>query len=81
MSLKTDPVEVARAEIRVALAPYFKGKVMGEKLEEAVEVTLRRVQPLLRIEPVGAKKGATVMTEGAATKTDDGRFISRPRSM
>jgi hypothetical protein len=80
MSLQTDPVELARAELRKALAPYFKGVVLESKLEEAVGVSLTGILPLLRIEAPKPRNGATVMTESASVRRGDGSFISKPRN-
>jgi hypothetical protein len=82
MSIPTDPVEVVRAQLKVSLAPYFKGKVMESKLTEAVDKAVVSIQSLIRIDSVKpGNKGATVMTEDAAIRTGDGKFISKPRSL
>jgi len=87
MSLQTDPIELARANIRVALAPFFVGNkktaaAQATKLEEAVSSCLAGVQPLIRVEPIKRpNNGATVMTESASMKRGDGLFPSKPRNL
>jgi len=87
MSLQTDPVELARANIRVALAPFFVGNkktaaTQATKLEVAVSACLAGVQSLIRVEPVKRpNNGATVMTESASMKRGDGIFPSKPRTL
>lgn len=81
MSTLADPVELARAELRKAMAPYFKGKVMESKLEEAVGTALAGILPLLRVEAPKPKNGATIMTEGASLRRGDGSFTTKPRNL
>lgn len=87
MSTQTDPIELARANLRIALAPFFVGNkktaaIQATKLEEAVSATLAGVQSLIRVEPIKRPgNGATVMTEAASMKRGDGNFTSKPRNL
>ena len=87
MSLQTDPIELARANLRIALAPFFVGNkktaaTQANKLNEAVEASLAGIQSLIRVEPVKRPgNGATVMTESASMKRGDGIFPSKPRNL
>lgn len=76
MSTSADPVEMARAELRKALAPF-----VSTQLEEAVNKSLAGILPLLRLEAPKPKNGATVMTEGASVRRPDGAFVSKPRNL
>lgn len=75
MSLSGDPIEQARAAVKVALAPYFKSKSL-QKYDEAVEEVVKGIQPFIRVEQHKKNLGATVMTESASMSNS-----SRPRSL
>jgi hypothetical protein len=67
----SDPIEMARGNLRLALGPFFKGSVMKNKLEDAVSAALNAVQPQISLDPtLKHSLGATVMTESAATKNN-----------
>lgn len=82
MSNTTDPVAKAREGIREALAQFFTTKTGALKLDRAVEACLVKIQPLLRLDaPRKGSNGATVMTQDASHRNEDGNFLGKPRNL
>jgi hypothetical protein len=82
MSNTTDPVSQAREGIREALAQFFTTKAALLKLSRAVEECMVKIQPLLRLESTRkGNNGATVMTQDASHRGDDGSFLGKPRNL
>ena len=76
-----DAVEVARDKLRVALAPFFKGKTT--RLEDAVSQSIEAIASLITTREVtGQKLGGTVMTEAASMRNPvTGKHGKAPRNL
>jgi len=74
-------LELCRENLRVSLAPYFKGKNAANRLEDAVHVATHSIAHMLTMRAVrNSPLGATVMTEAAATPRKDGEgYHGKPR--
>lgn len=75
-------LELCREQLRVSIKPYFKGKGAASRLEEAVCVATNSIAHMLTLRAVRKSPlGATIMTESAASRTKDGDFHSKPRTL
>jgi hypothetical protein len=69
-------IDKAREAVRSILSKYFRS---DKRLDAATEDVVKSLSHMLTVHPVKkTPKGATVMTEGAATRKPDGGYTTRP---